>query len=249
MKAHSAHHISFLFPLLSGILSVHAADLRVSATSCESKKPVPPGSRPLGSGLVTGPAFNIAVNAGQTIFVTVKNTTIHATPTTVEISITNPRVVLCSSSQLMLPQQDVTFSYAYFSQEPITYRVRVEAGNVDVVGLAVRVFSNRPPPWTVRLFNIDDQMRVAVNGTRIKECGYRQECNVSLPLRPGTNSLLVEVLNNQGPWTYGYEVREGSIIRFRDVCGSNVPQGSIPCRQGDFRPGLVHSIPLQIRSW
>jgi tetratricopeptide (TPR) repeat protein len=79
-----------------------------------------------------------------------------------------------------------------------------------------------PPQFTVRLFNCDDGCRLLVNGEIVSTSGFGQDtgpANIGRWLHQGQNQLLLQVINQTGAITYGFQIMRDNNIVFQQVCG------------------------------
>lgn len=108
--------------------------------SCDDVKDIPSQAKEVASGVVNPSPFVKSFTAGQRVFVKVRNDTVHLTPATVTIAGANGDPEYCVSALDVPPQKTLIFSTAVFG-ERISWQVRVEPGDVDVVQLTINVYA------------------------------------------------------------------------------------------------------------
>ncbi len=94
--------------------------------------------------------------------------------------------------------------------------------------------------WIVRLQNVDDHGFAYLNGNRVLECHIKRErlCEIDITnrLRPGTNTLRIEFVNDLWGWTYQYQILRNGEIWTEDKCGRAGHEG---CNNEDHTTGTV----------
>ena len=85
-----------------------------------------------------------------------------------------------------------------------------------------RLICKRLPRYTVRLFYCDDGCRLLVNGGIVSTSGFGQDtgpADIGRWLHQGPNQLLLQVINQTGAITYGFQIMRDNNIVFQQVCG------------------------------
>jgi len=110
------------------------------AAACEDVREMPADAKEVANGVVTSSPFSAEFTGGQSVFVKVRNDTVHLTPITVVIKAGKSGHEYCSSALDIPPQKTLIFTTAVFG-EKVYWGIRVEAGDVDAVQLSVNAFS------------------------------------------------------------------------------------------------------------
>jgi len=80
--------------------------------------------------------------------------------------------------------------------------------------------------WAARVFNIDDEMRIILNGSTLSTariCG--DSGRINLPIREGDNTLEIVLVNGSGAVTWGYEILKNGQVVTTDRCGDACQAG------------------------
>ena len=127
-------------PIIALVLTI---GFRASAQSCDPADKIPSDANQVADGVVSSSPFSAKFTGGQSVFVKVRNDTVHFTPMTVTVLDGGTAHKYCSSSVTIPPQKTLIFTTAVLGEE-VYWGIRVEPGDVDVVQLSVNVFT-RPP--------------------------------------------------------------------------------------------------------
>ena len=80
--------------------------------------------------------------------------------------------------------------------------------------------------YSVRLFNVDDEMNLVVNETTVMVCQFRQPDSCYFTprefeehLREGENRVAVDLRNTGGQVAFGYEVWRNGALLYAKSCG------------------------------
>ena len=103
----------------------------------------------------------------------------------------------------------------------------------------------KPDEWIASLYNIDDSVSVFVNGTKINQCDFSQNCKVKLTphLNPGQNKIRLEYSNYAMFWTYAYKILKNGEVMYKARCGQVWLMG---CGFLDTKLGVVHSFEFEV---
>lgn len=77
-------------------------------------------------------------------------------------------------------------------------------------------------PYAVRAYNADDAARIQVNGTIVIRTGFGEDSgwiDIGEYLHLGANNVTFVVQNDGGAITYGFQLRKGDAIIWKDLCG------------------------------
>ena len=99
--------------------------------------------------------------------------------------------------------------------------------------------------WSLSLYQIDDQMDVYLNGTKLSTCYFGNTCNSDLTnlMKSGKNSLKLVLTNTGAGWTYGYQILKNGSVYKQDSCGVFNTFG---CANDDYTLGEVFSVTYAI---
>lgn len=105
--------------------------------------------------------------------------------------------------------------------------------------------SRRESYFTVKLYNIDDEATVFVNGAKAFERNYNSGGSIDITdlLRTGNNRVRLTLENRQEGYTYGFEIYQDGKSIFREECGEVNVSG---CQSG-ARTGIVYDREVIIR--
>jgi hypothetical protein len=129
------------------------------------------------------------------------------------------------------------------------WRATVIANGVPSTQTFITVSPSGPTPgrgpFTLRLFNVDDHFRAYLLNSRftiidpalVASADYLADTGL-IDLSPwvveGVNKLDLELTNDGGGWTFGYELRDGGTLIAADQCGV---AGGVGCARVPTAPG------------
>lgn len=102
--------------------------------------------------------------------------------------------------------------------------------------------------YFVRAFNCDDGGRAFVNGTMVAEVGFGDDSGwieVTRHLVAGENFFKLQVINDGGAITYGFQVSRNDALIFNSTCGTHHQFGCENNRQ-NFPVGVAREIPFSV---
>jgi hypothetical protein len=79
------------------------------------------------------------------------------------------------------------------------------------------------PKYYIRIYNIDDIGSAYLNNDLIKTVKYKGDSGwieITPKLKKGTNQIKFTLLNRQGGWTYGFQVKKDDNIFWEKECGN-----------------------------
>jgi hypothetical protein len=119
-------------------------------------------------------------------------------------------------------------------------------------GPGIQSLGNRTPTeqevdckkLSLRLYNVDDSLQASLTNAAVKSevilsALERQDTgfvDISSSTEPGLNSLVLQLTNNRGGYTYAYQLRSNSTILDEASCGE---VGSVGCNNNDQTVGIV----------
>ena len=126
--------------------------------------------------------------------------------------------------------------------------------NLKLVGMAVTGLialgivnpAVADPVYTLRFYNIDDQMSGYITNSNytdqlIMQYNFLQDSgyvDISSYVEPGLNDILITDFNGPAGWTYGYDFQIDGVTYDLGVCGNVNVYG---CDNNAYTPGLVYS--------
>lgn len=100
-------------------------------------------------------------------------------------------------------------------------------------------------PVGIRMFNIDDNAELFVNGVKFMGRGFGFDTgtvDVSPWLEPGANSIRFTLTNIAGGYTYGFNVYVNGQTHFHIQCG----QAGAGCNNNDPTQGVVYDVTIPV---
>jgi hypothetical protein len=101
--------------------------------------------------------------------------------------------------------------------------------------------------FQVRLYNVDDRATCWVNGVKAVDAGYNEDTgrvDITSFLHPGSNIITFKLVNDEGGYTWGFEIYCGSKVLWHDVVGT---AGSKGANNDDTRTGSVYEASVNIQ--
>jgi len=97
--------------------------------------------------------------------------------------------------------------------------------SAGLISVAAPLFAS--PVYTLRLFNVDDQLTAFITNSSFTNTQFLQAnfnvdtgfFDLSSFVRAGANAINLNLLNDHGGWTYGYDFRKDGVTVESDVCG------------------------------